>query len=57
MAKGSLKTISTKKKKPDLKPMPQRKSSAARILEEKHVGVEITDFTYVKNLEEAESYS
>lgn len=53
MAKGSLKTISTKKKKPDLKPMPQRKSSAARILEEKHVGVEITDFTYVKNLEEA----
>ncbi len=53
MARAALKTISTKKKKPESKPMPQRKSSAARILEEKHVGVEITDFSNVYNLEEA----
>lgn len=46
MAKSAaLKKLTTKKKKPDLKPIPQRKSSAARILEEKHIGEEITDFS------------
>ncbi len=47
MAKASLKKISAKKKKPELKPVPQRKSNAARILEEKHIGVETVDWTNV----------
>jgi len=53
MAKASLKAISAKKKKPELKPMPQRKSSAARVLEEKHIGSEITDWANVVNLDHA----
>lgn len=52
MAKSAaLKKLTTKKKKPDLKPMPQRKSGAAKVLEEKHIGAEITDFTRVDDLE------
>ena len=53
MAKASLKTITAKKKKPDLKPVPQRKSSAAKILEERHIGAEITDWSTVKNMDHA----
>jgi hypothetical protein len=54
MAKSAaLKKLTTKKKKPDLKPVPQRKSSASKLLEEKHIGAEITDFTNVQNLEHA----
>lgn len=48
MAKGSLKAISTKKKKPELKQVPQRKSGAAKVLEEKHVGAEITNWALVE---------
>lgn len=45
---AALKKISVKKKKPEAKPVPQRKSGAAKILEEKHVGVEITDWTMIQ---------
>lgn len=45
---ASLKKITAKKKKPELKPMPQRKSGAAKILEEKHIGAEITNWALVK---------
>lgn len=51
MARASLKSLTTKKKKPELKPVPQRKSSAARILEERHIGAEITDWSTVKNID------
>ena len=51
MAKASLKSITAKKKKPDLKPVPQRKSSAARILEERHIGAEVTDWATVENID------
>lgn len=52
MAKSAaLKKLTTKKKKPDLKPIPQRKSGASKILEEKHIGAEIIDFTNVQNME------
>jgi hypothetical protein len=45
---ASLKKITAKKKKPELKPVPQRKSGAAKVLEEKHVGAEITNWALVK---------
>lgn len=48
MAKAALKKITAKKKKPELKPMPQRKSGASKLLEEKHIGVEVTNWTNVK---------
>lgn len=44
---ASLKKITTKKKKVELKPVPQRKSNAARVLEEKHIGVETTNWVDV----------
>ena len=44
---ASLKKITAKKKKPELKPVPQRKSNAARVLEEKHIGVETTNWVNV----------
>ncbi len=44
---ASLKTISTKKKKVEHKPVPQRKSNAARVLEEKHIGVETINWVDV----------
>lgn len=44
---ASLKKITAKKKKPELKPVPQRKSNAARVLEEKHIGVETTNWVDV----------
>lgn len=44
---ASLKKITAKKKKPELKPVPQRKSNAARILEEKHIGVETVNWVNV----------
>lgn len=44
---ASLKSISTKKKKVEHKPVPQRKSNAARVLEEKHIGVETTNWVDV----------
>ena len=53
MARASLKNITAKKKKPDLKPVPQRKSSASKLLEEKHIGAEITDWSNVVNLDHA----
>lgn len=49
MAKTSLKAISAKKKKPELKPVPQRKSSASHLLEEKHIGSEVTNWATVKD--------
>lgn len=45
---ATLKKITAKKKKPELKPVPQRKSGAAKVLEEKHVGAEITNWTTVR---------
>lgn len=53
MAKASLKSISAKKKKPELKAVPQRKSGAAKVLEEKHIGAEITNWTTVEDSEKA----
>lgn len=50
---ASLKTITAKKKKPELKPVPQRKSGAAKVLEEKHIGAEITDWTKVTDMRAA----
>jgi hypothetical protein len=50
---ATLKKISAKKKKPEAKPVPQRKSGAAKVLEEKHVGVEITDWSRVQNMDNA----
>lgn len=50
MAKTSLKKISSKKKKPDLKPAVPRKSGAAKLLEEKHIGAEIIDFTNIDDI-------
>lgn len=44
---ASLKSISSKKKKVEHKPVPQRKSNAARVLEEKHIGVETTNWVDV----------
>lgn len=51
MARASLKTITAKKKKPDVKPVPQRNSNAAKVLEEKHIGAEVTDWITVKNMD------
>lgn len=48
---ASLKKLTTKKKKPELKPIPQRKSGAAKVLEEKHIGAEITDWSTVTDVE------
>lgn len=48
---ATLKKITAKKKKPEAKPVPQRKSGAAKVLEEKHVGVEITDWSRVQNMD------
>lgn len=53
MAKATLKKITAKKKKVDMKPVPQRKSGAAKVLEERHVGAEITDWTRVQNMDHA----
>ena len=50
---AALKKLTTKKKKPEAKPTPQRKSGAAKLLEEKHIGAEITDFTQVEDIEKA----
>lgn len=50
---ASLKKITAKKKKPELKPVPQRKSGAAKVLEEKHIGAEITDWTKVTDIKSA----
>lgn len=47
----ALKKITAKKKKPEAKPVPQRKSGAAKVLEEKHVGAEITDWSRVQNMD------
>lgn len=44
---ASLKALTTKKKKPEPKSVPQRKSGAAKLLEEKHIGAEITDWSTV----------
>jgi len=49
MAKASLKAITAKKKKPELKAVPQRKSSASHLLEEKHIGSEVTNWVTVKD--------
>lgn len=49
MAKASLKAITAKKKKPELKSVPQRKSSASHLLEEKHIGSEVTNWATVKD--------
>lgn len=46
---ATLKKITAKKKKPELKPVPQRKSGAAKVLEEKHVGAEITNWVTVRS--------
>lgn len=52
MAKtAALKKLTTKKKKPELKSVPQRKSSASKLLEEKHIGAEITNFTNIPDAE------
>lgn len=52
MAKSAaLKKLTTKKKKPELKPVPQRKSGASKLLEEKHIGAEITNFTNIPDAE------
>ena len=48
---AALKKLTTKKKKPELKPVPQRKSSASKLLEEKHIGAEITNFTNIPDAE------
>jgi hypothetical protein len=45
---ASLKKISAKKKKPELKAVPQRKSGTAKILEERHIGEEIKNWATVK---------
>ena len=44
---ASLKSISTKKKKVEHKVVPQRKSNAARVLEEKHIGVETINWVNI----------
>lgn len=49
----ALKKITAKKKKPEAKPVPQRKSGAAKVLEEKHVGAEITDWSRVRDMDSA----
>lgn len=52
MAKAAaLKKITAKKKKPELKPVPQRKSGAAKVLEEKHIGAEVTNFVNIPDAE------
>ena len=48
---AALKKLTTKKKKPELKPVLQRKSSASKLLEEKHIGAEITNFTNIPDAE------
>jgi hypothetical protein len=50
---ASLKAISTKKKKVEAKPTPQRKSGAAKVLEEKHVGAEITNWSGIRDMDNA----
>lgn len=44
---ASLKSITAKKKKVEAKPVPQRKSGAAKTLEEKHIGSEVTTWVDV----------
>jgi hypothetical protein len=51
MMAATLKKITAKKKKPEAKPVPQRKSGAAKVLEEKHIGAEITDWSRVQNMD------
>jgi hypothetical protein len=53
MMATALKKITAKKKKPEAKPVPQRKSGAAKVLEEKHVGAEITDWSRVRDMDSA----
>ena len=48
---ATLKKISAKKKKPEAKPVPQRKYGAAKVLEERHIGAEITDWSRVQNMD------
>jgi hypothetical protein len=50
---ASLKSISAKKKKPEAKKVPQRKSSAAKVLEERHIGEEITNWIGIEDSEKA----
>jgi hypothetical protein len=51
MMAATLKKISAKKKKPEAKPVPQRKYGAAKVLEERHIGAEITDWSRVQNMD------
>lgn len=44
---ASLKSITAKKKKVEAKPVPQRKSGAAKVLEEKHIGAEVTTWVNI----------
>ena len=50
---ASVKSITGKRKKRELKPLPQRKSNTARLLEEKHIGSEITDWSKVTDVDKA----
>ena len=50
---ASVKSITGKRKKRELKPLPQRKSNVARLLEEKHIGSEITDWSKVTDVDKA----
>lgn len=53
MTAAAIKKLTTKRKKPEPKPLPQRKSGTAKFLEEKHIGSEVKDWSTVTNVESA----